>query len=88
MRKFRNNKIALLDKYIFSQIFGASFVCILLFMIIWIAPETLLRTVQRTLSGDYTIRMAVLTILGKIPEILGNALPIGVLLGTLYHFLE
>lgn len=79
-------KIKILDKYIFSQVFAATLVCILLFSIIWIAPEILLRTVQRVLDGTFTVKMGIYAILFEIPKILGNALPVGVFLGTLFTF--
>lgn len=78
--------IKILDKYIFSQVFWATTVCILLFSIIWIAPEILLRTVQRVLNGTYTLEMGISAILCEIPKILGNALPVGIFLGTLFTF--
>ena len=55
-------------------------------MIVWIAPETLLRTVQRTLAGQYTIKFAIQVLLMEIPKILGYALPIGIFLGALFTF--
>ena len=76
----------ILDKYLFMQVFGATLVCILLFSIIWIAPEILLKTVQRVLNGTYTIQMGISVILSEIPKILGNALPVGIFLGTLFTF--
>lgn len=79
-------KVKIIDKYIFLQVFGATLVCILLFSIIWIAPEILLRTVQRVLDGTYTLEMGISVILCEIPKILGNALPVGVFLGTLFVF--
>lgn len=79
-------KVKLLDKYIFKQVFLAGAVCVLLFMIIWIAPEILLKTVQRTLNGMYTIKMALSILAFEVPKILGNALPVGLLLGTLFTF--
>ena len=79
-------KIKIIDKYIFSQVFWATIVCILLFSIIWIAPEILLRTVQRVLDGTYTLEMGISVILCEIPKILANALPVGVFLGTLFVF--
>lgn len=78
--------IKIIDKYLFIQVLGATFVCILLFSIIWIAPEILLRTVQRVLNGTYTVEMGVSAILCEIPKILGNALPVGIFLGSLFTF--
>lgn len=68
------------------QVLLATAVCIFLFSIIWIAPEILLRNVQRVLDGTYTLEMGVSAILCEIPLILGNALPMGVFLGTLFTF--
>lgn len=79
-------KVKLFDKYIFSQVFLATCVCILLFMVIWIAPELLLRTIQRTLEGTYTVKTAISILTFEIPKILGNALPVGLLLGALFTF--
>ena len=42
-------KLKLLDKYILSQVVKATLACILLFVVIWIAPETLLKVIKRTL---------------------------------------
>ncbi len=79
-------KVKLFDKYVFTQVLSAGAVCVLLFMVIWIAPELLLKTIQRTLSGMYTVKMAIDILLYEIPKILGNALPVGLLLGTLFTF--
>lgn len=79
-------KVKLFDKYIFEQVLMAGGVCVLLFMIVWIAPELLLKTVQRTLNGMYTVKTAVSILTFEIPKILGNALPVGLLLGSLFTF--
>lgn len=79
-------KVKLFDKYIFKQVLFSGGVCVLLFMIIWIAPELLLKTVQRTLNGMYTLKTAVSILTFEIPKILGNALPVGLLLGALFTF--
>ncbi len=79
-------KIKLVDKYLFKQVLLAGGVCVLLFMIIWIAPELLLKTIQRTLSGQYTPKLGAEILIFSTPQILGNALPVGLLLGTLFTF--
>lgn len=79
-------KVKLLDKYILSQVVGATLGCILLFVVIWIAPETLLKVIKRTLSGDYTLALAGQILLLEIPKILNKALPVGLLLGALFTF--
>ena len=64
----------------------ATLVAILLFTIIWIAPEMLLNTIKKTLSGDYTPQMAIMVLTCELPKILGKAFPVGLLLGTLFTF--
>ncbi len=79
-------KITIYDKYIFSQVMMATFVAILLFTVVWIAPEMLLNTIKKTLSGDYGVKTAILVILYELPKILGKAFPVGLLLGSLFTF--
>lgn len=79
-------KLKIYDKYIFTQVMMATLVAILLFTIIWIAPEMLLNTIKKTLSGDYTPQMAAMILLCELPKILGKAFPVGLLLGTLFTF--
>ncbi len=79
-------QVKLVDRYLFKQVLFAGLTCVILFMIVWIAPELLLRTVQRVLSGQYTVRTGFDIIVCEIPKILGNALPVGMLLGSLFTF--
>ena len=74
------------DRYIFKQIFGATFVAILLFVIVWIAPEILLKVIKHILTGETTLKTGILILLCEIPKILGKAFPMGLLLGTLFTF--
>ena len=79
-------KIKLLDKYIFKQVFLSCFGCIFVFMIVWIMPEILLKTVQRVINGSYSLEMGLSIILYELPKVLNIALPVGMLLGTLLSF--
>ncbi len=79
-------KVTIYDKYIFSQVFVTTFVAILLFTVVWIAPEMLLKTIEKTLSGVYTPATAVKVLLYELPKILGKAFPVGLLLGSLFTF--
>jgi lipopolysaccharide export LptBFGC system permease protein LptF len=80
------NRSKILNRYIFSQVFAATLICIILFAIIWIAPETLLRTVQRVLAGTMPLKDGINVIVCEIPKIMANALPVGIFLGTLFTF--
>lgn len=88
LSKLRNIELPfkIFDGYITKQVFAATLVCIFLFVVIWIAPETLLKVIKRTLSGDYTPIMAMQLLVYEIPKIVGKALPVGLLLGTLFTF--
>jgi lipopolysaccharide export system permease protein len=74
------------DKYIFKQIFYATCVAILLFTIVWIAPEILLKVIKHIITGETTVKTGILILLCEIPKILGKAFPMGLLLGTLFTF--
>lgn len=78
--------IKLYDRYIFEQVFMATLVSILLFTVIWIAPEMLLNTIRKALEGEYSVKTAILVITYELPNILGKALPVGLLLGSLFTF--
>ena len=78
--------IKLYDKYIFEQVFTTTLVAILLFTVIWIAPEMLLNTIRKALEGEYSVKTAILVIFYELPNILGKALPVGLLLGSLFTF--
>lgn len=79
-------KFKLIDRYIFSQVFFACFACIFIFMIVWIMPEILLKTVQRTINGYYTVETALSILLCELPKVLNIAIPVGMLLGTILTF--
>lgn len=79
-------KLKLLDRYVFSQVFWTCFACIFIFMIVWIMPEILLKTVQRTINGTYTVEMAISILVYELPKVLNIALPVGMLLGTILTF--
>lgn len=74
------------DGYITKQVLAATFVCIFLFVVIWIAPETLLKVIKRTLAGWYTPWVGLQLLIYEVPKIVGKALPVGLLLGTLFTF--
>ena len=42
------------DGYITKQVFAATLVCIFLFVVIWIAPETLFKIIKKILRDTYT----------------------------------
>ncbi len=74
------------DRYIFTQVLITTIVAILLFTIVWIAPEMLLSTIKKILSHQYTVKTGVLVLVYELPKILGKAFPVGLLLGSLFTF--
>lgn len=82
MKKF----ITVYDKYIFTQVLVTTLVAILLFTIVWIAPEMLLSTIKKVLEGVYSPKTGLLLIFYELPLILGKAFPVGLLLGSLFTF--
>lgn len=80
------NFITVYDKYIFTQVLVTTLVAILLFTIVWIAPEMLLSTIKKVLNHTYTVKTGILVLLYEIPQILGKAFPVGLLLGSLFTF--
>ena len=74
------------DRYIFTQVLITTIVAILLFTIVWIAPEMLLNTIKKILEGAYTVKTGILVLIYELPKILGKAFPVGLLLGSLFTF--
>lgn len=79
-------KLTVYDKYIFKQVCITTIVSILLFTIVWIAPEMLLNTIKKVLEGEMTPRTGVLFLTCQLPLILSKAFPVGLLLGSLFTF--
>ena len=82
MKKF----FTVYDRYIFTQVLVTALVAILLFTIVWIAPEMLLRTIKQVLEGDCTAKTGALILFYELPKIFGKAFPVGLLLGSLFTF--
>ena len=82
MKKF----VTVYDKYIFNQVLVTTIVAILLFTIVWIAPEMLLNTIKKVLAGDYSVKTGAMVLFYELPKILGKAFPVGLLLGSLFTF--
>lgn len=82
MKKF----FTVYDRYIFTQVLTTTIVAIMLFTIVWIAPEMLLNTIKKILEGAYTVKTGVMVLVYELPKILGKAFPVGLLLGSLFTF--
>ena len=79
-------KITIYDRYIFKHVAGATLVAVLLFTVVWMAPEVLLNIIKDALAGNYGIKTSILLLYYELPKILDKAFPVGLLLGTLFTF--
>ncbi|MBR1616790.1 LptF/LptG family permease [bacterium] len=84
--KIKNFKLTILDKFILSQVFGATMVCLILFMIVWIAPETLFDIIKKIMQEHISIAHALELLILEIPKVLAKAIPVGILLGSIFTF--
>ncbi|OGH95198.1 MAG: hypothetical protein A2039_03830 [Candidatus Melainabacteria bacterium GWA2_34_9] len=78
--------MTILDRYIFKQVLTATLVGIILFIVIWISPEILFKIIRNTIYGQITLETAVKLFFLEIPEILGKAIPVGLMIGSLFVF--
>ena len=82
MMRFGSAKI--LDNYIFQLVAIATFVGIIAFVVVWISPETLFKIIHRVTYNQITLQQGLEWFFFEIPTILGKAIPVGLLLGTLF----
>ena len=78
------NKIV--DKYMFSQILTATIVCLFLIVIVWIAPEILVKIIRQIFIDHITLKQAGLNLFYEIPKVFNMFLPISILIGCVYTF--
>ena len=81
MMKYKNLKI--FDVYIISMVALATIVAIIAFIVVWISPETLFKVIHRVSYGHLTLQQGLEWLFFEIPTILGKAIPVGLLLGSL-----
>ena len=86
INKIKNYKITMLDKFVLSQVFVATLVCLFLFIIVWIAPETLFKIIKKILRDTYTPLFGLKVLILEIPKVLAKAIPVGILLGSIFTF--
>jgi lipopolysaccharide export system permease protein len=77
---------ALLDWYLCSQLFLIILFTVVLFSIIWLAPETLFKLTQYVFGGQISPWQGFTMFLLHLPQVLPQTIPIAVLLGTTILF--
>lgn len=80
------NRLKIIDKLIFSQVFRATFVCLFLFVIVWIAPELLVKIIRQIFLEGLSVKGGIIAILYELPKVFLMVLPISILLGSLFTF--
>jgi len=75
--------IKIFDIYIATMVAIATFIGIIAFIVVWISPETLFKVIQRVSYHQITLSQGIEWLCFEIPTILGKAIPVGLLLGTL-----
>jgi len=86
VKKIKNFKIIFLHRFVLSQVLGATLVCLILFIIVWIAPETLFKIIKKILSHEMTFYQGLAKLFFEIPKVLAKAIPVGILLGSIFTF--
>lgn len=76
----------ILDKYIFKQVFLAALLAVLIVLIVWVSPEILFKIIKKTVNGEISTLIAFKIFFAELPEILGKAVPIGLMLSALFVF--
>jgi lipopolysaccharide export system permease protein len=81
-----NFNIKIIDRYIFSQVLKATAFWLIVFIVVWISPEILLKIIRKFVNGEIPFQMAIRLLLLEMPEILTKAVPVGLMLGSIIVF--
>lgn len=76
----------ILDRYIFTQVLTATIFGLILFTVIWISPEILFKIIRKFIFGEISFLLAIKLFFLEIPEILSKAIPVGLMIGSLFVF--
>ena len=75
-----------LDRSMFTQLLQLFVFSIALFCLIWLAPEILVRVLSLYLNHTITLPQFFQLLLYHVPEVLTTALPLAVLIGSIFLF--
>ncbi len=78
--------MSLLDRYLCTQLLWVALFTVVLFSIIWLAPDKLFKLTQYVFAGDATVGQAVMMFVYHLPEVLQQTIPIAVLLASIFLF--
>lgn len=80
------NVLNTLDRYLFGQLAQNILFAVILFSIIWLAPETLFKLTQYVFGGNISLDQAATMFMYHLPGVLQQSIPVAVLLGCLFVF--
>lgn len=86
INKIKKYRLPIMDKFILSQVIAATLVCLILFIIVWIAPETLFKIIKKVIKDHITYYQAFRLLVLEVPKVLAKAIPVGILLGSIFTF--
>jgi lipopolysaccharide export system permease protein len=78
--------VKLLDRYLLKRLWTLIFFAILIFTMIWIAPELMFKAIQGISNHQLTVWQGLSFLAYQIPEVLTYCFPIAALLGTVFLF--
>ncbi len=84
--KFSKPTVTLLDRYVAKQLILMVLFGLLMFTVIWLAPETLFKLTQALMSGKITLWQFGQMVLYDLPETLENSIPMAVLFAAILLF--
>ena len=75
-----------LDRYLFSQMFAVVAFGVLMFTIIWLAPEKLFKWINAMFTGTASISQVGMLFLLELPATLQQSIPLAVLFSAIFLF--
>jgi len=79
-------RLTIADRALFTAHLSTIFLTASIFTLMWMAPETLLKIAQQTISSNIPVGESLLVVLLSIPVTLQQTLPISVLLGSVLFY--
>lgn len=79
-------RYSILDRYLITQLFQTILFGLVLFTVVWLAPEVLFKIIQFSFAGLLPPDQAGLMFLYNLPPVLQQSIPMAVLLGGIFLF--
>ncbi len=79
-------RVTIMDQYLFSQVFSTVLFALVLFTIIWLAPDVMFKLIQKVVNRSITFPQGLELFLLHIPSVFQQTMPISALIGSLFVF--